>query len=214
MSQDKKLPINFSTEIIEEGWLGKLKGSFQILFERGWIDPSKLSKHTEKGHQDEMGILMEDMSIKVLMEKQQDFMSEVTLLQFHGSALDVTIDRSPKCHLEITDEGKEFIWAIAKMNYRSQPISRKRTKKDFFALVKECFSTVVVDTQTIRAYSRRCRENMFMYSAIDRYLTKLVVVEKLKNEKGSQNQKVNSECDNNTFNENINHTLKTVILYL
>ena len=67
MCQQKKLPIKFSTEIIEEGWLGKPKGSFQIFFERGWLDPSNLSKYTEKGCQDEMGMLLEDTSIKLLM---------------------------------------------------------------------------------------------------------------------------------------------------
>ena len=115
MCQQKNLPVKFTTEIIEEGWLGKPKGSLQVLFERGWLDPSNLSKYTEKGRHDNMGLLLEDTSIKLLMQKQQDFMSELTLLQFHGNKLGVTIDRSPKCHPEITGEGIEFIWAIAKL---------------------------------------------------------------------------------------------------
>ena len=142
-------------------------------------------------------------------------MSEITSLQFHGNKLGVTIDRSPKCHPEIAGEGIEFLWAIAKIYYRSCPISRKRTKKIFLALVKECFSAAVIDTQTTRACSRRCREYMLMYSAIDRYLTNLVEAEKSKSNKGSQNQKVTGKGENDKFNENINHTLfeKSIKLY-
>ena len=76
-----------------------------------------------------MGVLLEDTPIKHILHQQQDFLSELTLLQFHGKHLGVTIDRSPKCHPEIAGEGIEYIWAIAKMYYRSQPISRKNAKK-------------------------------------------------------------------------------------
>jgi hypothetical protein len=31
---------------IVEGWEGKVKGMLQILFERGHIDPSKISKYS------------------------------------------------------------------------------------------------------------------------------------------------------------------------
>ena len=45
LCKDRNLPIKYSTEIVEEGWLGKPKGAFQILFEIGWIDPSNISKY-------------------------------------------------------------------------------------------------------------------------------------------------------------------------
>jgi hypothetical protein len=78
---------------------GKPKGAFQILFERGWIDPSNVKQSTEKGGRVcEMGILQQDTSINFLIKKQPDLMSELTLLQFHGHKLGVPVDRTLKCH--------------------------------------------------------------------------------------------------------------------
>jgi hypothetical protein len=87
--QDKcrslNLPINCREDVVEEGWVGKPKGSFQILFERGWIDPDNWKGvYTEKGTRDNMGILLEGTSILKLIQKQPDFATELTLLQYHG----------------------------------------------------------------------------------------------------------------------------------
>jgi hypothetical protein len=38
------LPITQTEQVIGQGWMGHPKGSFQILFERGWMDPSKWKK--------------------------------------------------------------------------------------------------------------------------------------------------------------------------
>ena len=56
------------------------------------------SKYTEKGAKDTMGVVVEDTSIKKLMNKQQDFLSELTLLQYHAAKLGAIVDRTPKCH--------------------------------------------------------------------------------------------------------------------
>ena len=162
-----------------------------------------------------MGLLLEDTSIKFLMQKQQDFMSELTLLQFHGNKLGVTIDRSPKCHPEIAGEGIEFIWAIAKLYYREQPISRKRTKSNFLGLVKESFSKAVIDVPIARACSRRCREYMLMYSAVDRELTEMDPAKKSILGDNTQNRFATANPPNDKPNENLNHTLfeKTIKLY-
>ena len=39
MAEARNLPLSYEEEIVIEGWVGKPKGSLQILFERGWIDP-------------------------------------------------------------------------------------------------------------------------------------------------------------------------------
>jgi hypothetical protein len=86
------LPIGAQEPVIREGWLNKPKGAFQILFEHGWIDPSNIRQYTERGQKDEMGNLDEDTSINLLIQKQPDFMSELTLLQYHGEKLGAHID--------------------------------------------------------------------------------------------------------------------------
>ena len=42
MCEERNLPIEYSIEKVEEEWLGKAKGSFQIIYERRWIYPDNL----------------------------------------------------------------------------------------------------------------------------------------------------------------------------
>jgi hypothetical protein len=161
------LPVTYQESRIVEGWVGKAKGSLQILFERGWIDTNRLDCYTNKGIKDAMGIVLEDTSLNVLMQRQPDFLSELTLLQYHGKKLGVTIDRTPKCHPEMAGEGIEYAWALAKLFYRGQSISEKRTKDKFRNLVRLSTSRVdVLNLDRIRNCSKRAREYMFAYKAI------------------------------------------------
>jgi hypothetical protein len=86
------LPISVQEPVIREGWLNKPKGAFQILFEHRWIDPSNICQYTERAQKDEMGNLDEDTSINLLIQKQLDFISELTLLQYHGEKLGAHIN--------------------------------------------------------------------------------------------------------------------------
>jgi hypothetical protein len=84
------LPITFTEEIIQEGWVNKSKGLLQLLFERGWIDTCCNWKgYTENGKMDEMGNLNEATSLKLLLQKQPDFIAELTLIQYYGQELGI-----------------------------------------------------------------------------------------------------------------------------
>jgi hypothetical protein len=50
------IPITCEVEVVEDGWIGKPKGSFQILYEHGWIDVTNMRRYTERGKVNEMGI--------------------------------------------------------------------------------------------------------------------------------------------------------------
>ena len=161
------LPVTYQESRIVEGWVGKAKGSLQILYERGWIDINKLECYTNKGVKDSMGFVLEDTSLNLLVQRQPDFLSELTLLQYHGKKLGVTIDRTPKCHPEMAGEGIEYAWALAKLFYRAQSIREKRTKDKFRNLVRSSTSRVdVLNLNRIRKCSKRAREYMFAYKAI------------------------------------------------
>jgi hypothetical protein len=135
------LPVDYMEEIIEKGWLDKPKGSLQILYERGFIHPNNIRQYTDKGRVGEMGMLEENTSLKMLLQKQPDFSSELTLLQLYAEKMGVKVDWMPKCDLEIAVGGiKKYLWALAKLYYHCQPLSRKRSKKKFRTLVDECFS--------------------------------------------------------------------------
>jgi hypothetical protein len=161
------IPITCEVEVVEDGWIGKPKGSFQILYERGWIDVTKMRKYTERGKVNEMGIMDESFSTSQLIKKQPDFIGELTLLQYYAKKMGATVDRSPKCHPEIAGEGIEYVWALAKLYYRGKPIEQKRTKKKYRELVDECLSVVNLTKTRVRKCSRRAREYMLAYLAYD-----------------------------------------------
>ena len=46
LCKNNNLPLKKTEEIIEEGWYSKPKGSLQLLWERGWIDPNKSHTYT------------------------------------------------------------------------------------------------------------------------------------------------------------------------
>ena len=160
-----KLPIKFTKKIIKEGWMLKQKGALQILFERGWVDPSNIHWYTAKGREGPEGV---EYSINWLMEKQDDFLTETTLLQYHANRLGVTLERSPKCHPEIAGEGIEYGWALSKGHYRRSPIVEKKTKDKFVALVRRSTDNgTVLNVERMRACSRRARQYMLVYKAVE-----------------------------------------------
>jgi hypothetical protein len=113
------LPMKYSEEKLTWGWANKKsKGAFQVLYEHGWIDPHNYKQYTEKGQVGDMGMVLEETSINMLMKRQSDFLHELTLFQYYGQKLGVLIDRTPKCHPEMAAEGIEYLWALAKLYYR------------------------------------------------------------------------------------------------
>ena len=110
MCKDHKIPLHYEIYKIKEGWVGKAKGSLQVLFEHGWIDPLQIHVYTKKGVKADTSSLatwLEEncYSLDDLMQKQEDFKSEYTLLQYHGAKLGVVVECSPKCHPEIAGKG-------------------------------------------------------------------------------------------------------------
>ena len=48
-AQNLNIPTHYAKESIKPGWVNKPKGAHQILFERGWINPTKSCPYTEHG---------------------------------------------------------------------------------------------------------------------------------------------------------------------
>ena len=55
LCQNNSIPITCKVPKIKEGWVGKAKGLLQVLWERGYIETSKLSSYTLTGRKDELG---------------------------------------------------------------------------------------------------------------------------------------------------------------
>ena len=101
------------------------------------------------------------------MRQQEDFLNEVTLLQYHAEEMGVSIDRTPKCHPEMAGEGIEYIWALAKLKYRRATILKKRSKEKFRKLVTECTDPDTnLNIQRVRSCSKRARSYMKLYRVV------------------------------------------------
>ena len=166
MCSINSIPTTKEEEKIRKGWVNKQKGSLQVLFERGWINPQFYMDYTEKGKMDEYGNRDETKSLKKLIEKQPDFLQQETLLQIHCRKLGVSSDRSPVAHPEIAGEGIEFNWGHSKLIYRAKPLTEKRNKSQFHDLVKQVLSSDVLTLDVCRSNARRARQYMLAYMTL------------------------------------------------
>ena len=114
------IPLTYERPKIQEGWLNKPKGMMQVLWERGWIDPSKsVRDYTVNGKKMNKNAkdIIPGSSLKELIRNLPDFKEEITLLQFRAQQLGVQVCCSPKYHPEIAGEAIEFCWASSKNTY-------------------------------------------------------------------------------------------------
>ncbi|KAI2491822.1 hypothetical protein MHU86_22728 [Fragilaria crotonensis] len=159
-----------------EGWQGKSKGLLQILWERGWIDPSKCSKldksgksfntsfYSLKGKTDHTGRMDEPSSLRYLMGSCTDFQEEETALQHLGSQLGSKVIFTPKFHCEFAGEGIEYNWAHAKAKMRATPLREKKGRANFIKLVKKCICPETVLTkERVSKFAARARAYICTY---------------------------------------------------
>jgi hypothetical protein len=148
MARRAGLPLTYEKREVIQGWEGKPKGMEQILWERGWIDPSLPRKvYTVYGTRDSMGNVRKDTSLQFLMSNLKDFETQETMLCLKAQEMGVMIDRTPKCHCELTGEGIEYAWGFAKNHYCRQPLKHKKGKEIFQQTVRKCFSRRVLTTE-------------------------------------------------------------------
>jgi hypothetical protein len=164
---EKGLPIEVDEQKITEGWMDKPKGMLQMLWERGFIDVTKLQQYTVDGKKDVYGVLVPNTSLKFMVSNLLDFEEEESLLQSMGRSMGVVIDRTPKCHCEFAGEGIEYSWGCSKNEYRMKPINEKRKKEQFRDTVRACLSRDVLTTERIRKFSARARAYMLAYLALE-----------------------------------------------
>ena len=172
------IPIFVDEMNVEPGWFNKPKGMLQILFERGWIDETKVktprsmsySKEGKKDkHFDEDGKLNDvgrEFCLTHLLSECIDFKSEKSDLEHLASELSNNRNKSsilftPKFHCELAGEGIEYAWGAAKRIYRRQPLSAKRTFENCVALVKSSLASITIEM--CRRFSAKARGYMLGY---------------------------------------------------
>jgi hypothetical protein len=164
IAQQAGIPITYQRRDVIEGWEGKPKGMEQVLWERGWIDPSTdRGLYTVHGSKDSMGAVRKDTSLRQLMSNLKDFEVQETLLQIKAAEMGFLLDRTPKCHCELAGEGIEYVWGCAKNHYRRQPMKDKRGTETFRETVRKCLSREVITTERVRLFSQRARAYIRAY---------------------------------------------------
>jgi hypothetical protein len=167
MAERAGISLTYQKQDILEGWEGKAKGMEQILWERGWIDPSQDRKsYTVHGKKDSMGAVEKDKSLRYLMSNLKDFEAQETMLQIKAKEMGLFMDRTPKCHCELAGEGIEYAWGCAKNYFRRQPLKDKRGKDNFRRTVRKCFSRNVITAERVRMFSQRARAYILAYYKI------------------------------------------------
>jgi hypothetical protein len=91
---------------VTEGWVGKPKAIYQVLWERGLLDPLNLNQDTMDGQKDCFGIHQRTYSPKYILSQCKDLQDEESLLQTMAQKMGVMVDRTPKCCCELAWEGK------------------------------------------------------------------------------------------------------------
>ena len=122
LAKEYNVELTSEVELVEEGWVNRPKGLLQVLWERGWIDVTKLSEYTLKGKANQMdgdqNILPEyrRFVLRHLMSQCADFKEEksameVLLEDLSKKSLNnqkVELLVSPKYHCELDGEGVEY----------------------------------------------------------------------------------------------------------
>jgi len=167
---------------ILEGWIGKPKGLLQVLWERGWIDPSeKMQNYVVDKKQkwlDPAGNILPEFEsdakkfvLTDLLSNCPDFKYEKSAMQklaedlssLHDRKIDLLI--TPKYHCKLAGEGIEYGWGLFKKYYRRSPHGEKKGKDRFKDCVKKCLRKVIINH--IRRFSARARRYMLTYSLLD-----------------------------------------------
>ena len=105
--------------------MGTPKGLLQVLWERRFMDTSKdvCTYYTVSRRQNNYGNTIIETSLRELMRNCLKFIEQETLLQTNafkmGECRDhIIVDRTPKCHPNLSSEGIEYSWGCSINSHR------------------------------------------------------------------------------------------------
>ena len=149
-----------------KGWVGKGKGLLQVLWERGFIDELKVKNYRIK-MLDEDGNMVPEFSLEPMMANCPDFLNEMSQLEYVCQQLGTKTIITTKYHAEFAGEGIEYSWGFSKSFYRRFPLKMKQGKDKFDKLVSKCISRETMRKELVRRFSKRARQYMLSYQALD-----------------------------------------------
>jgi hypothetical protein len=109
MASAQDIPLTKIVPNVEAGWVGKQKGLLQVLWERRWIDESRLDDYTIIRKDDAHGAVDLELSLQCLMESCLDFANEIMEVQPMGEKMGVRVISTTKFHAEMAGDGIEYL---------------------------------------------------------------------------------------------------------
>ena len=114
---------------------------------------------------------MIDTSFLYLICNCINFIKEESLLQTQSLKMGdhrnrITVNRTPKCHIELAGEGIEYSWGCANIFYKRLPLDENKGKDNFRQIFKKSTEKENLTTYQIRMFSRRAREYIVAYKLL------------------------------------------------
>jgi hypothetical protein len=156
------------TSKLQKGWYGKPKGMLQVMWERGFVDESKLQCYKIKALNDS-GEIVPEFFLENMVKSCHDFLNEMFPLEHVCRQLSSTAVITTKYHAEFAGEGIEYSWGFSKSIYRRSPLKIKKGKENFDKLVSKCISRGVMKKKLIRRFSKRAQEYMLSYQSLEKH---------------------------------------------
>ena len=149
------------------GYIGKLKGLMQILWERGMYQPGMQChcsdttnmKKRIKGKQE----LPEHLDMKRMVSKLPDFIEEKCAIQHIIEDRGHIFVKSPVCHCELAGYGIEYCWGYGATIFRK---INDCTAKKLETNVRTSLSSEHLTMERVWKFSRRTRDYMRMYDQL------------------------------------------------
>ena len=157
--------LKMVTHHLVPGWEGKGKGLLQIMWERGWVNESLIRQYKMR-MEDDAGVLIPEFSLAHMMESCTDFQNKMLQLEFVCHELGCKVLITTKYHTEYAGVGIEYSWGLSKAMYQKCPLSSKKGKQNFDALVSKCISRTALTKDVVRKFSQRARSYMLTYKSL------------------------------------------------
>jgi hypothetical protein len=146
---------------VAKGYVGAAKGLKDVLFERGWLDPTV--QYSMKGTVGAGGTLDESTSLSCVMASCEDFREETTAMHEFMELLDVEIEQTPKGHPELAGCGVEYGWGKSKMTFRHTN-DYSSNKVAFEKCVRQSIASVTLERA--RRFLRKANDYKRAYRAL------------------------------------------------
>ena len=159
----------------KKGGLVNLKEVYNYCGSEDGQMQSKFDYYTIRGKKDEIGTAIQDTSLLHIMDQCRNFSEQDTQLQYNGRKLGAAVDRTPKCHPELSGERIEYSWGRAKNLYRILKLKYKRGKANFLKSVRHFISHDIITTELVINHYTKARRYIKSYHFL--HVSKLNTVE-------------------------------------